>query len=1292
MTTLVLKSVGSVVGGALFGPLGAAIGGALGAVGGYQLDQTLFGTSRSVEGPSLSDLSVQTSTEGSSIPRLYGRARLTGQIIWATNLVEEVTSRKYKTGASKGGSGSSTTETTYSYFANFAVGLCEGEIAYIGRVWANGSILDLKDISYRVYRGTDDQLPDSLIEAKQGTDYAPAYRGLAYVVFEKLPLEDFGNRIPQLSFEVVRPIGTLENQIESIVMIPGSTEFGYDTTEVLRKDGEGEWSSENRHSYEQGTDFEVSLDHLIALCPNLTNIALVVAWFGTDLRAGSCAIQPKVDNSDKTTSGDQWSVAGLSRAEAQSVSVIEGRAAYGGTPSDASVIRAIEAIKERGLNVTLYPFIMMDIASGNGLTDPYGAEEQAPFPWRGRITCYPGPEQEETADQTSLASDQVATFYSSQTWSYSRFIMHYAQLAVEAGGVEGMLIGSELRGLTQIRDDLGNYPFVSCLKALAADVRDCVGHDTKITYGADWSEYFGHHPQDETGTVRFNLDPLWSDDNIDAVGIDNYMPMSDWRAGEDHLDASLADTGLEQSYLQTNIAGGEGYDWYYASQADRDQQIRTPITDGAADKPWVYRFKDIVNWWSNAHFNRDLDVESDTATDWEPCSKPIWFTEIGCPAVHLGPNQPNVFPDAKSSESSLPYYSSGARSDAAQRALLEAGLDYWQTQSEQINPLSPVYGERMVASDQIYLWAWDARPFPAFPLSSDTWSDGAAWHTGHWLNGRLGGAPVQDIVRTVMQDFELSDPEFVAVPVAVDGFVIDSRMSARSALESLCDAFGISFVTSGNKLRFELQERRASKQINITGLVDELDEPILNMQIDPWEDEASSVTLSFGELFYDYRSSVARYDQPSARTRKESSKSLAVISTDPIMVNVAKSWLRQKNYARHTVQFKLPLSMAALEAGDLIALEGVGEQKVYCINEIEDGTMREVSATLAAPRNSAPLAKDLRVTSSSKPVVTRAVCFAMDLPVLPSKTDYPHAPYVASYCSPWPGSLGLYEGSAETGFVHRQSLDIPAIFGDLQTELAGRECFTWDMASTLVVNLNNGDLSSVSDLGLLSGANAAAIEAKNGEWEIIQFANAELVGESTWKLSKLLRGQQGTETAALSGADIGARFVLLDEAVAPLEIDSGQLDKELPFRVVASGATLDDVNNIDVSISVTGRGLRPLSPVHLKAIRPETDDGLQFEWVRRDRLESDSWADSAIPLSESEERYTVVIRHPETAQTLREEEVEEAQWFYSASAQAADGVTEMTEIAIEIAQVSRRVGVGDTVSRRVSLNDRRILF
>ena len=113
-------------------------------------------------------------------------------------------------------------------------------------------------------------------------------------------------------------------------------------------------------------------------------------------------------------------------------------------------------------------------------------------------------------------------------------------------------------------------------------MRAILGSGTKLSYAADWSEYFGHHPQDGSGDVFFHLDPLWADDEIDFVGIDNYMPLSDWRDGLDHLDAAGADAITDLDYLRGNVEGGEGFDWFYASAADREAQVRTPITDGAA--------------------------------------------------------------------------------------------------------------------------------------------------------------------------------------------------------------------------------------------------------------------------------------------------------------------------------------------------------------------------------------------------------------------------------------------------------------------------------------------------------------------------------------------------------------------------------------------------------------------------------------------------------------------------------------------------------------------------------------
>ena len=106
----------------------------------------------------------------------------------------------------------------------------------------------------------------------------------------------------------------------------------------------------------------------------------------------------------------------------------------------------------------------------------------------------------------------------------------------------------------------------------------------------------------------------------------------------------------------------------------------------------MFRAKDIWNWWSNAHYDRPGGTESGSPTAWMPQGKPIWFTELGCPAVDKGANQPNVFFDPKSSESALPYYSNGERDDLIQRRFLEAHLKFWSDAAN--NPASGVYSAR----------------------------------------------------------------------------------------------------------------------------------------------------------------------------------------------------------------------------------------------------------------------------------------------------------------------------------------------------------------------------------------------------------------------------------------------------------------------------------------------------------------------------------------------------------------------------------------------------------------------
>ncbi|MFK7793295.1 MAG: glycoside hydrolase TIM-barrel-like domain-containing protein, partial [Devosiaceae bacterium] len=770
MATLVLGAVGSALGGTLGGGVGAILGKAAGSFLGNAIDHHLFGqtVTSHQEGNRLKNLDVQTSTEGAPMPLTFGKVRLAGQVIWATRFEEVATTTRHESGGKGGGGGGKQvqTSTSYSYFGNLAIGLCEGPIAMIGRVWADGKLIDQNTITMRVHRGTEDQTVDPLIDAKESA--SPAYRGTAYVVIERLPLEPFGNRLPQFSFEVLRPVGGLEDRIRAVTMIPGATEFGYHPEPVLRTSGYGVTQRENTHSSDAPSDWHASLDQLQALCPNVERVALVVSWFGTSLNAGECKIEPRVELKEKSTS-KAWSVAGLDRASANAVSLFDGRPAYGSTPDDASLIATIKDLKARGLKVTLLPFIMMDVPQDNTLGDPWtGAASQPAYPWRGQITVSPSAGQANTANGTALAGTQLETFVGSVTpgtneWSFRRFILHMASLADQAGGVDAFLLSSELRGLTKVRDDTGSYPFVDALVTLASDVRAILGSSTMLTYGADWSEYSNHSPDDGSGDLIFHLDPLWASPDIDAIGIDQYQPITDWRYTANHLDSALGSGPYDPEVIMAGLRGGENYHWYYASDADREAQLRTPITDSQYNEPWVHRSKDLVSWWASPHHNRIGGVRQVSPTDYVPGQKPLWLCEFGAPAVDLGGNRPSAFPSDKPDNDSLPHSSRGYRDDAQQRVLLDTALKVWGDIGTADNPLSPLTGQPMLDPSAIHLWTWDARPYPVFPNATNVWSDGVNWSRGHWLNGRLGVGSLADILLALCEHFDLPPMDVSAV-------------------------------------------------------------------------------------------------------------------------------------------------------------------------------------------------------------------------------------------------------------------------------------------------------------------------------------------------------------------------------------------------------------------------------------------------------------------------------------------------------------------------------------------------
>ena len=1307
MASLVLGAVGSALGagfgGTILGLSGAAIGGMIGSSIGSVIDSALVASlspGQRIEGARLDSLRITSATEGTVIPRLFGRMRLGGNIIWATDFSEEVNT----TSSGGKGGGPKVTTTEYIYSASFAVGLTEGPITGIGRIWADGKPMDMTGVTWRWYPGSEVQTADPFIAAKMGASSTPAYRGLAYVVFETLALTAFGNRIPQLSFEIFAPLAdadTAEGLVRAVTMIPASGEFAY-ATSVVRKTDAGASSAENVNAVSDTPDIAVSLDRLEALAPAVASVSLVVAWFGNDLRAGNCTIRPKVEVAAKTTV-PVWSVNGVTRAAASVISQVEGKPVYGGTPADFSVVQAIQAIKARGLRVTFYPFLMMDVPPGNTLPNPWSDNAagvgQAALPWRGRITCSPAAGFVGSVDKTGTAASQVSALFGTATpsnfsisgttvtwtggtdWGLRRMILHYAHLCAAAGGVDAFLIGSEMVGLTTIRSTAATYPAVTALKALAADVRTILGTGTKIGYAGDWSEYFGHHPGDGTGDVYFQLDPLWSDSNIDFIGIDNYMPVSDWRDGFDHLDAALAPAIYDRTYLQSNIAGGEGFDWFYASPSDRDIQTRTPITDGAYGKPWVFRFKDLRAWWSNAHYNRPGGVESGAATAWVPQSKPFWFTELGCPAVDRGTNQPNVFYDPKSSESQVPYFSRGWRDDAIQRAYLEATFGFWGDVAH--NPISSLYSASMVSVANCAVWTWDARPYPFFPQATDIWSDGPNWRLGHWLTGRLGAVSLAALVRHLCLRAGLAGDRIDVAGLwgAVEGYVITALESPRASISMLAQHFGFDAVESEGRIRFIMRGNGVVATIAPDSMVAaSAQSEVMELTRGQETELPQALKWQLARADADYDAVLVEAQRITVSASRVASESFAVAVPPEEAERRCRRALMETWVGRESAVFKLPPSRLALDPCDVVQLDHDGRLTQFRLISVGDNGIRSIEvrrqdrAVYDLPPGTARAASLSRPVSFGVPEV-----LFLDLPQLTDSTPA-HQPLIAADAQPWPGTLAVFRSPALDGFTLLTTFSQRAKIGVLTADFYPGPVSRFDLGNALVVDLASGVLQSVTDIALFGGANVLAAEAAAGQWEVLQAGNAELIAPGRYRLTRLLRGQRGTETAMGNPALAGSRVVIVDTSVSILPVAQSDIGLPWNWRIGPASRPVSDASYAASTFAPSGTGLRPFSACQV--VQPwrtaRSPGDLTIGWIRRSRaMAADSWEAAEVPLAEDSEAYVVEILDGATVKRTLSTTATSA--LYTAAQQVTDWGAPLgpgNSLDIRIYQLSALIGRG----------------
>lgn len=306
-------------------------------------------------------------------------------------------------------------------------------------------------------------------------------------------------------------------------------------------------------------------------------------------------------------------------------------------------------------------------------------------PWRGFITA---------KGKKSNWEKDINHFFQGEE-GYNKFILHYANLEFEGiklrDVIDSFVIGSELKELTATRVNQYLSPAIQNLKSLACSVKSIVGENVKLTYSANWGEYSLPH-----------MDKLWCDPNIDFVGISAYFP----------LTPDLEQKDITFYSIKNGWTSGEGYNYYI------DNGIKVNYNDPS----WAW--KNVKHWWESFH---------PTKTCWLPKLKPIIFTEYGFSSIEGASNKPYYYFDA-SSDDTAP-----TASNYAQSLAIAASETFFQEMNKQEPDFLPY----------TFLYAWDARPFPAFPENCNYWSDCIQYPYSHSVNGKL------QIVETGSSEHEL---------------------------------------------------------------------------------------------------------------------------------------------------------------------------------------------------------------------------------------------------------------------------------------------------------------------------------------------------------------------------------------------------------------------------------------------------------------------------------------------------------------------------------------------------------
>ncbi len=438
--------------------------------------------------------------------------------------------------------------------------------------------------------------------------------------------------------------GSLAPEIHSVVLGPLSGEYGYEIRIVHAHDGSKINVNEVRKDV---PNILATLEYLNKYYPNVKKIGLVVGWYVDTLNAGSLRIVPKVDSKIKA----EWRVGEYNRETAILMNEnIDGHPNWIGTATDRSVVELSKLLYDRGIEVTIYPFLFVDCIDK---------------PWRGFIHAN--------------SQEEVDIFFA----EYEKFLLHYANLQYQGTAlkdvIHGFLLGSELEALLKYKNNKNEFIAVRKMTDLAWKVREVLGRGIKISYAANWSEY--HH----SDGGWYHLDELWSDSNIDYVGIDAYFPLTSHLSSEKR---NYDPVEIKQGWIE-----GEHYDYYIDVLGNK--KSLTPS----------YALENIQHWWQSEHYD-----PNGQKTNWKTKMKPIVFTEIGFMPLHKTTDAPYKYVEQDKENLGLPSNSDGTVNSRYQYEAIKGTLEFLEDLKRDSNTsamIADVYWYNIDPRPDNYDWVYN---------------------------------------------------------------------------------------------------------------------------------------------------------------------------------------------------------------------------------------------------------------------------------------------------------------------------------------------------------------------------------------------------------------------------------------------------------------------------------------------------------------------------------------------------------------------------------------------------------